>query len=148
MEADPHQLIEGMIIAAHAIEADIAYIFLRGEYTLAAKRIQKALTEAYEAALSWKKYLRVRRAPRNVPTYQRGPVHVRRGNGFAECARRQTSEPARQTSIPAELRPMGKANYRAEHRDALQRSAHSCERAGVVQEAQPHPERGNQSSME
>jgi len=49
MEGDPHQLIEGMIIAAHAIEADIAYIFLRGEYTLAAKRIQKALTEAYEA---------------------------------------------------------------------------------------------------
>jgi NADH-quinone oxidoreductase subunit F len=49
MEADPHQLIEGMIIAAHAIEADVAYIFLRGEYTLAAKRIQKALAEAYEA---------------------------------------------------------------------------------------------------
>lgn len=47
MEADPHQLIEGMIIAAHAIEADVAYIFLRGEYTLAAKRIQKALAEAY-----------------------------------------------------------------------------------------------------
>jgi len=49
MEGDPHQLIEGMIIAAHAIEADIGYIFLRGEYTLAAKRIQKALAESYEA---------------------------------------------------------------------------------------------------
>lgn len=49
MEADPHQLIEGMIIAAHAIEADVGYVFLRGEYTLSAKRIQKALAEAYEA---------------------------------------------------------------------------------------------------
>jgi NADH-quinone oxidoreductase subunit F len=49
MEADPHQLIEGMIIAAHAIEADVGYIFLRGEYTLSAKRIKRALTEAYEA---------------------------------------------------------------------------------------------------
>src|ERR671922_2873085 len=32
MERDPHQLIEGMIVAAYAIEADIGYIFLRGEY--------------------------------------------------------------------------------------------------------------------
>ncbi len=32
MEGDPHQLIEGMVIAAYAIQADIAYIFIRGEY--------------------------------------------------------------------------------------------------------------------
>src|SRR5690348_2017649 len=48
MESTPHQLIEGMICAAHAIEADVAYIFLRGEYMLSAKRLTKALTEAYE----------------------------------------------------------------------------------------------------
>lgn len=49
MEANPHLLIEGMIIASHAIEADIAYIFLRGEYTLSARRIEKALAESYRA---------------------------------------------------------------------------------------------------
>ncbi|HEX5431913.1 MAG TPA: NADH-quinone oxidoreductase subunit F, partial [Bryobacteraceae bacterium] len=48
MERDPHQLIEGMIVASYAIEADVAYIFLRGEYTLAAERLSKALAEAYE----------------------------------------------------------------------------------------------------
>ncbi len=32
MEHDPHLLIEGMIIAAYAIGADVAYVFLRGEY--------------------------------------------------------------------------------------------------------------------
>lgn len=47
MEADPHQLIEGMIIAAQAIEADVAYVFLRGEYTLSAERLEKAIAEAY-----------------------------------------------------------------------------------------------------
>jgi NADH-quinone oxidoreductase subunit F len=47
LERDPHQLIEGMIIAAHAIEADVCYIFLRGEYTLAALRLEKAIHEAY-----------------------------------------------------------------------------------------------------
>ena len=48
LERDPHQLIEGAIVAGFAIEADIAYIFLRGEYTLAAERIARAIAEAYE----------------------------------------------------------------------------------------------------
>ncbi|WP_340123974.1 NADH-quinone oxidoreductase subunit NuoF [Methylobacter svalbardensis] len=46
LEQDPHQLIEGMIIAAYAIQAKIAYIFMRGEYHLAAKRVENALQEA------------------------------------------------------------------------------------------------------
>ncbi len=48
MERDPHQLIEGVIVAGFAIEADVAFIFLRGEYTLAADRISHAIAEAYE----------------------------------------------------------------------------------------------------
>lgn len=46
MEQDPHQLIEGMIIAAYAIQANAAYIFLRGEYHLARQRLDNALQEA------------------------------------------------------------------------------------------------------
>ena len=46
LERDPHQLIEGMIIAAYAVQAKIAYIFLRGEYRLAAQRLENALLEA------------------------------------------------------------------------------------------------------
>jgi NADH-quinone oxidoreductase subunit F len=48
MERDPHQVLEGAMIAAFAIEADISYIFLRGEYTLAAERLERAIAEAYE----------------------------------------------------------------------------------------------------
>lgn len=47
LEGDPHQLIEGMVVAARAIEADVAYIFLRGEYTLAARRLSQAIAESY-----------------------------------------------------------------------------------------------------
>jgi len=47
LEQDPHQLIEGIIIAAYAIQASIAYIFLRGEYHLAAQRLENALLEAH-----------------------------------------------------------------------------------------------------
>jgi NADH-quinone oxidoreductase subunit F len=49
MEGDPHQLVEGVILSAYAIEADVAYIFLRWAYTLAATRIERAIAEAYEA---------------------------------------------------------------------------------------------------
>jgi NADH-quinone oxidoreductase subunit F len=46
MERDPHQLIEGLIVAAYAIEADIGYIFLRGEYTCSNERLARAIAEA------------------------------------------------------------------------------------------------------
>jgi NADH-quinone oxidoreductase subunit F len=47
LEGAPHQLIEGAIISAYAIGADIAYIFLRAEYTVAAQRLRAAIAEAY-----------------------------------------------------------------------------------------------------
>ena len=48
LEGDPHQLIEGMIIGAFAVQADIAYIFIRMEYSLSSQRLKKAVTEAYD----------------------------------------------------------------------------------------------------
>lgn len=45
---DPHQLIEGMIIAAFAIGAHTAYIYMREEFPIGAKVMQKAIDEAYE----------------------------------------------------------------------------------------------------
>jgi NADH-quinone oxidoreductase subunit F len=48
LEGHPHQLIEGILIAGYAIQADIAYIFLRREYVTAAKRLTRAIREAYE----------------------------------------------------------------------------------------------------
>jgi len=47
MEGNPHQLIEGMIIAAYAIEAEVSYVFLRWAYKEAAERLQRAIDEAY-----------------------------------------------------------------------------------------------------
>jgi NADH-quinone oxidoreductase subunit F len=47
MEGDPHQLIEGIIIAAYAVQAEIAYIFLRKIYVTAGRRLEAAIKEAY-----------------------------------------------------------------------------------------------------
>ena len=45
MERIPFQLIEGMLITAYAIGASAGYIFIRGEYVLAAERLQNAINE-------------------------------------------------------------------------------------------------------
>lgn len=47
LEGNPHQLLEGMIIAAYAVQADISYVFLRWAYKLAAERLRQAIAEAY-----------------------------------------------------------------------------------------------------
>jgi len=49
MEGDPHQFIEAMAISSYAIGADIAYVFIRGEYTECQRKLQRAIDEATEA---------------------------------------------------------------------------------------------------
>jgi NADH-quinone oxidoreductase subunit F len=48
VERDPHQLVEGVTIAAYALQVTQAFIFLRGEFALGLERVQQALNEAYE----------------------------------------------------------------------------------------------------
>ncbi len=49
MEDDPHRVIEGMIIAAHAVSAGRGYIYVRGEYPYAFKVMSEAVAEARQA---------------------------------------------------------------------------------------------------
>lgn len=49
MERAPHQLIEGMIISAFAINSAKSYIYVRGEYKQPIRILEKALREAYDA---------------------------------------------------------------------------------------------------
>jgi len=49
LEGNPHQLISGMIIAAYAIRAQKAYIFIRWAYRKAALLMRKAISEAYHS---------------------------------------------------------------------------------------------------
>src|SRR3990170_4897388 len=47
LESTPHQMIEGMILAAFAIQADQSFVFLRWAYHNAAHAIDEAIHEAY-----------------------------------------------------------------------------------------------------
>ncbi|HTN44389.1 MAG TPA: NADH-quinone oxidoreductase subunit NuoF [Nitrospiria bacterium] len=58
IERDPHQLIEGMILAAYAIGAKVAYIYVRGEFVYGARVLERALAEAYRAGYLGEKILK------------------------------------------------------------------------------------------
>ncbi len=57
MERAPHQLIEGMIISAFAINSKKSYIYIRGEYDYPIACVRKAIDEAYKAGLLGKNIL-------------------------------------------------------------------------------------------
>ena len=53
--ANPHSLVEGVIIAAYAIRAKNAFIYIRGEVAHVARRLNKAIADAYSAGFLGKK---------------------------------------------------------------------------------------------
>ncbi|NJN83908.1 MAG: NADH-quinone oxidoreductase subunit L [Caldilineaceae bacterium] len=51
MESDPHRILEGMAIAGFAVGAEQGYIYVRGEYPIAAKRLERAIRAAERRGL-------------------------------------------------------------------------------------------------
>jgi NADH:ubiquinone oxidoreductase subunit F (NADH-binding)/(2Fe-2S) ferredoxin len=50
-EADPHAILEGMLVAAYAVGAEKGYIYIRAEYPLAIETLQKAIAQARAMSL-------------------------------------------------------------------------------------------------
>ena len=48
IENDPHQLLEGMLIAGRAVDAHAGYIYIRGEYRYLIEILERAIAEAYQ----------------------------------------------------------------------------------------------------
>lgn len=51
VERDPHSILEGVIIAAYAVGAHRAFVYIRGEFFLGVKRWIKAISDAYQHGL-------------------------------------------------------------------------------------------------
>lgn len=51
MESDPHRVLEGMAIAGYAVGADQGYLYVRGEYPIAAARMSRAIRAAERRGL-------------------------------------------------------------------------------------------------
>ena len=76
MRWTPHQLVEGTAIAAHAIYAETAYIYIRGEYTEPIARVTEAVREAYAAGILGRNAM---------GSGKRVDVHVHKGAGAYIC---------------------------------------------------------------
>lgn len=76
MEGDPHRLLEGMAIAAYAVGADEAYIYVRAEYPLSIRRLKIAIKQAEEANLLGKNIL---------GTDFSFEIHIKEGAGAFVC---------------------------------------------------------------
>ncbi len=57
LHQDPHQLLEGMIISCFATGVHLAYIYIREEFPMAAKIVEKAIAEAHEKGFLGKNIL-------------------------------------------------------------------------------------------
>ncbi|MFN0061596.1 MAG: NADH-quinone oxidoreductase subunit NuoF [Myxococcaceae bacterium] len=57
MEYDPHRMLEGIAITAYALDAHVAYVYIRGEFRLQAERVNAAIKEAYAAGIFGKKVM-------------------------------------------------------------------------------------------
>ena len=57
LDNNPHQVIEGTALCAYAVQANTAYIYLRGEFLEPSRTLQKAIDEAYAAGLLGKNIL-------------------------------------------------------------------------------------------
>jgi bidirectional [NiFe] hydrogenase diaphorase subunit len=51
LESDPHRVLEGMAIAAYAVGAEQGYIYVRGEYPLAIRRLETGIRQARRLGL-------------------------------------------------------------------------------------------------
>jgi NADH-quinone oxidoreductase subunit F len=76
MEYDPHQLLEGIILSCYAIQAELAFIYIRGEYYFGYTRLVQAVEEAKAKGFLGKKIF---------GTEKNLEIVVHRGAGAYEC---------------------------------------------------------------
>ena len=119
MLATPHVLVEGAIIAAYAIRASHAFIYVRGEVLPVLRRLQNAVAEAYAAgylgrdikarASTWTWWCTPARAPTSAARRPRCSTRWRAGAASPGCGRPSPpwpgSTPARRWSTTSSPSP-------------------------------------------
>ena len=133
MEQDPHQLLEGIAIACHAIRSHTAYIYLRYEYGRSYRVLDAAIKECYAAGLLGKNIL---------GSGFKLDVYLHRGAGAYICGEEtglieslegKRAWPRIKPPFPGDRRPVPQADDRQQRRDAVLRDAHPAARRRLVQ---------------
>ena len=99
MEYDPHQMIEGILIASLAVDSHAGYIYIRGEYRYLIEEMDRAIAEAYAKGYLGKNIAGTGLEIRSVHAFRRRRVRVRRRDCAAGFDRRQARHSANEASV-------------------------------------------------
>ena len=124
IERDPHQLVEGIAISSYAVQCNLAFVYLRGEFALGYERLTQAIADARGQGLPRHQHPRLGLRPRHRRAPRRGRVHLRRGDRAARVARGRAGHAAHPAAVPRDRRPLREADGREQRRDAVDGAAH------------------------
>ena len=122
MERNPHEVIEGILLAAYAVGASEAYIFTHNSFVAGVGAVQRALNEALDANLVGQDIL---------GTEFSCSINVIGANaGFIggeetvqiQAIKGRTSHAGAAPAVPGQTWPLGQAHRRCLHRDAGKRA--------------------------
>ena len=144
LESDPFNILEGMLIAAFAIQAHKGFLYIRAEYPLAIKRIQNALDESRKVGLLGKDIM---------GSGFDFDLEIRLGAGAFVCGEEtaliasiegERGQPGLRPPYPVETRPVGQAHVHQQRRDLRQHQRHRQFRRRVVRAHRHGRERRHQ----
>ncbi len=147
MQKNPHQLIEGIIIAARAAGANRCFIFIRGEYDLQGDILDKAVEEAYDAGFLGEDVL---------GTGEQVELVVHRGAGAYICGEEtalldslegKRGNPRLKPPFPAVQGLYGGPDADQQRRDAVQRPPHRRLGRRLVQELRHRAVAGDEGRL-
>ena len=101
LESDPHRVLEGMAIAGYAVGASQGYIYVRGEYPLAIRRLRDGHPPGRAAGLLGSQHLRHRPSTSSVDMrHRRRGVRLRRGDGADRLDRGRAGHAPAPAALP------------------------------------------------
>ena len=140
MENDPHQLIEGMILASYAIRCRNAYIYIRGEFYDGARILNRAVEEAYAKGFLGENILGSGFSLDITVHRGAGAYICGEETGLIESLEGKRGQPRIKPPFPAVSGVFAAPDDRQQRRDALLRQARHRPRRRLVPEARPQRE--------
>ena len=132
MLTTPHFLVEGAIIAAYAIRAQHAFIYVRGEVVPVLRRLQAAVAEAYEAGYLGTDINGLGLRPRPDRARRGGRLHLRRGDRTAGLAGGQARPAPAAAAVPRGRRSVRLPDGGEQRRIHRERAADRAQRRRLV----------------
>ena len=107
LERGPHQMLEGILIAAHATGAEKTFIYVRGEYAHPADQVERAVAEAREQGYVGKNILRQGLDHEIVVTRGAGAYICGEETGLLESLEGKKGQPRKKPPFPAQYGAFG-----------------------------------------